>query len=232
MSPQVKGGVPGGGWTGEEGTSGSRGRYAPGPMTLESVGPLMETPRLRLRPCREEDKPAFVSLLNTPGMMAELGGVTTRAAIEALVDRRISDQSRHGFSYWAVELRGTGELVGTCGIRIANNFPGTEVQGMHEAGWRIAEPWWGKGLAREAAEASLAWAWANTPAPRVGAWTTAGNARSWGLMERLGMRRRADLDFVYPAREGGQALPMIVYVLERPGDILAPLSASRHPRPP
>lgn len=180
---------------------------------------MIETPRLILRPCREDDKPTFAAILNTPRMMAELGGVKTREAIDALVDKRIADQARYGFSYWAVELRETGALVGTCGIRIANNYPGLPVQGMYEAGWRIAEHCWGKGFAQEAAEASLAWGWANTPAARIAAWTTAGNQRSWKLMARLGMRRRPDLDFIRSAPETGeQAVQMLVYAIERPPD--------------
>ena len=178
---------------------------------------MIETPRLILRPCREDDKPAFAAVLNTPLMMAELGGPAPPEAIDALVDKRIADQARHGFSYWAVELRETGALIGTCGLRIAGNYPGTPVEGMHETGWRIAEDHWGKGYAREAAAASIAWGWANTPAPLIAAWTTTGNARSWRLMERLGMARRRDLDFVRAGRAKGDApTPLIVYAIERP----------------
>ncbi len=182
-------------------------------MTGHNV--VVETERLILRPCRESDKPAFAKILNTPGMMAHLGGVRPREAIDALVDRRIADQARHGLSYWAVETKDSGELIGTCGIRVADNYPGTPVEGMHEIGWRIAEPYWGRGFAREAAEASLAWAWKNTAAPAVGAWTTAGNRRSLALMERLGMVRREDLDFT-DDRAGSLAERLLVYLIERP----------------
>jgi RimJ/RimL family protein N-acetyltransferase len=170
----------------------------------------IETDRLVLRPCREADKPAFARILNTPAMMAEFGGRRSLADIDALIDKRIADQAKHGHSYWAVELRRCGELIGTCGIRIADSYPGTPVFGMHEMGWRIAETHWGKGLAREAAEAGIAWAWARTRAPSVAAWTTSGNVRSLRLMERLAMARRPDLDFDRPT---GRAL---VHVIERP----------------
>ena len=53
----------------------------------------------------------------------------------------------------------------------------------------------GHGYAREAAEATLNAAFAHFAAPQVIALTVAGNTASWGLMERLGMRRRPDLDF-------------------------------------
>ena len=177
---------------------------------------MIETYRLILRPCRESDKPVFADILNTSAMMRHLGGIHKREAIDALIDKRMADQSKHGMSYWAVELRATGELIGTCGIRIASNYPGAPIFGMHEIGWRIAEAHWGRGYAREAAESSLAWAWQNTTAASVAAWTSADNHRSLALMRRLGMTRRKDLDFVDPrsASEHGQE-PALVYVIER-----------------
>jgi RimJ/RimL family protein N-acetyltransferase len=178
---------------------------------------MIETARLRLRPCRESDKPIFAAILNTPAMMAELGGVRGRAAIDALVDKRIADQARHGFSYWAAELRKTGELIGTCGIRVASNYSGTPVETMHEMGWRIAEAHWGCGYATEAARATLDWAWASLSVTVIAAWTTEGNRASWRVMERLGMVRAPELDFVRPGHAPNDPLAAIrVYTITRP----------------
>lgn len=179
---------------------------------------MIETERLRLRPWDPQDRVAFEALVNTPRMMARLGGLKSPAEIDAMFARRLEDQALHGFCYWAAELRQGGELVGSCGIRIASNYgPEVPVAGMPEIGWRVADAHWGKGYAREAAEASLAWAWGNLDAPAIGAWTTIANTRSWGLMERLGMARRADLDFHHRGYPAGDPLgAMIVYLLERP----------------
>ena len=43
---------------------------------------MIETACLRLRSCRDSDKPVFAAILNTPAMMAELGGVRRPDAIE------------------------------------------------------------------------------------------------------------------------------------------------------
>nr|WP_256731521.1 GNAT family N-acetyltransferase [Sphingomonas sp. dw_22] len=170
-----------------------------------------------MRPWRAEDRPAFEALVNTPVMMAKLGGVRPAKDIDAMFARRLDDQKRYGHCYWATELRDTGALIGSCGIRIASNYGGgAPVAGMPEIGWRVAEAHWGKGLAREAAQASIAWGWTNLDAPAIGAWTTTGNVRSWGLMERLGMARRSDLDFRHHDHAPGDpAGAMIVYLLER-----------------
>ena len=175
---------------------------------------MIETDRLILRPWREEDRVGFAAIINTPTMMADFGGVKDRAGIDRLFDKRVDDEARHGHSFWAVELH-DGELVGSVGIRVAHDYPGLPVENMRELGWRIAERHWGSGLAREAAEAAIGWSWVNTDAPFLAAWTTAGNTRSWGLMERLGMARRPDLDCRDP---DGSCLDetLIVYTLDRP----------------
>ena len=73
------------------------------------------------------------------------------------------------------------------------------------------------GYAKEAAHASLAWGWANLDASRIMAITVPANTASWGLMTRLGMIRRTDLDFGHPSFEPGHPLHRhIVYVAERP----------------
>ncbi|MGV3479027.1 MAG: GNAT family N-acetyltransferase, partial [Sphingobium sp.] len=81
-------------------------------------------------------------------------------------------------------------------------------------GWRLREDAWGQGYAREAAIASIRRAFLVHGAERVVAFTVQGNSASWGLMERLGMVRRADLDFIDPAY-GPDLNPTIVYVTER-----------------
>ena len=177
---------------------------------------MIETPRLILRPWVEADKPAFHDIINTPAMMVHFGGVRPRADIDALIDKLIANQAKDGHTMWAVEHKADRALAGVCGVRISG-YPGTGVSDELEIGWRIAERYWGTGVAREAAEASIAWGWANTDRPRISAWTNAANNRSWGLMLRLGMVRREDLDFDHPLYTVGDPLGrMVVYTIDRP----------------
>ena len=178
---------------------------------------MIETDRLILRPWREEDKPAFNAIINTPAMMTHFGGVRPAADIHALIDRQMEKQAADGHCMWAVETKADGALAGICGLRLGGH-PGTPVDGVHELGWRIAERHWGQGIAREAAEASRDWGWTNTPAKTIAAWTTAANAPSWGLMIRIGLARRPDLDFRHPLYlDSDDPLgDMIVYAVDRP----------------
>jgi len=178
---------------------------------------VIETGRLTLRPWREEDKPAFAATLNTPAIMRWFGGVQSQADVDAYIDRQIAHHKARGYCMWAVETRHDGGLVGVCGLQKAAHYAGTPVDGLLETGWRVAEPHWRRGIAREAAEAALAWGWANTDDATIAAWTTADNVRSWGLMERLGMRRRPDLAFHHPRYAADDANgAMLVYAIERP----------------
>lgn len=99
-------------------------------------------------------------------------------------------------------------------VRSAGYAP---IQGEIEIGWQLDEKAWGQGFAREAALASLTWGWANLACSRIVAITVPANRASWGLMERLGMTRRPDLDFGHPAFAEDHPLHRhIVYVAERP----------------
>ena len=69
---------------------------------------------------------------------------------------------------------------------------------MMEVGWRLREDAWGQGYAKEAAAASLDLAFTRFGADEVIALTVEGNTGSRGLMLRLGMVRREDLDFDSP----------------------------------
>ena len=176
----------------------------------------IETARLTLRPWRAADKPRFRYIINTPAMMIHFGGVAPDAQHDALIDAQVVGEARYGFSMWAVDWRETGGLIGICGLRLAHHAA-SPVAGMLEIGWRIAEPFWRRGIAREAAAASLDWAWVNTRDDQAIAYTNLGNEPSWRLMQRLGMRRRVDLDFRHPRFAGDDPLgAMVVYSLDRP----------------
>lgn len=152
-----------------------------------------ETTRLILRDWRAEDWSVFWEATNTPAVMRWLGGVQDAAARAAGEARIESYRAEHGHTFWVVERKADSALLGFCGLKRSNQPGGP--QGMMEVGWRLREDAWGKGYAKEAATASLALAFDHFGADEVIALTVQGNTGSWGLMRRLGMERRADLDF-------------------------------------
>ncbi|TFI59237.1 N-acetyltransferase [Sphingomonas parva] len=173
---------------------------------------MMETERLRLRNWTMADVEPFVRHTNTPAVMRWLGGVKTPAELEAIVrDRFIRWQETRGRTFWVVERKADDALLGFCGLKVADDA-GSPVEGEHEVGWRLREDAWGQGYAREAATASLDFAFDTLAASRVVALTVDGNRPSWGLMERLGMTRRPELDYDGPAWAEGR---VIVYSIGR-----------------
>lgn len=152
-----------------------------------------ETARLILRDWRDDDWPVFWKVTNTPAVMRWLGGVVDEAGMAAARARLESYRADYGHTFWVVERLADGALLGFCGLKRSNQPGGP--QGMMEVGWRLREDAWGQGYAREAAAASLDLAFDRFGADEVIALTVEGNAPSWGLMRRLGMERRADLDF-------------------------------------
>ncbi len=153
-----------------------------------------ETDRLVLRGWRDEDWSRFFAVTNTPAVMRWLGGVLDDAGMAAQRARVEGCAAQHGHSFWVVERKADGEMLGFCGLKRAD-APGSTVAGMPEIGWRLREDAWGQGYAKEAAIASLDLAFDRFGAEEVVALTIAENTASWGLMERLGMRRRPELDY-------------------------------------
>ena len=173
---------------------------------------MIDTVRLCLRPWTEADIEPFIQHTNTPAVMKWLGGVKSRGYIEDSVrDRFMRWQDEHGHSFWVVERKQDGAFLGFCGLKLADDA-GSPVEGEMEIGWRLREDAWGQGYAKEAAAASLDFAFDRLGVPRVVALTVSGNAPSWGLMERLGMERRSELDYEGPPWAEGT---VIVYRIER-----------------
>ncbi len=151
----------------------------------------MESPRLRLRHWRPDDRAPFAAINAEPEVQRYLAPIT-REGSDAMLDRIEAHFAAHGWGYWALEECRSGALIGLCGMMHvpfeAFFTPAIEI------GWRLSSAWQGKGLAREAAQTVLDDAFGRLRLDRVVSFTVAANTASWGLMERLGMRRIGDFD--------------------------------------
>jgi RimJ/RimL family protein N-acetyltransferase len=157
---------------------------------------LLETGRLVLRDWRDDDFAALHALCTCPQVMATIGPLHDEDATRRLLSRLMERSARDGHTFWAMERRDDDRVIGFCGV---SRGPVPPIEGVLEIGWRMAADCWGKSYAREAAEATLGWIAENRPGEPVCAITSVGNVRSRGLMERLGMRRDAGMDFDHPS---------------------------------
>lgn len=177
-----------------------------------------ETERLVLRDWRDADWPRFWQLTNTPAVMRWLGDEADEATRAAARERLEGYRRDHGHTFWLLERKDdaghlSGEMLGFCGLK-RSNVEGETVFGMMEVGWRLREDAWGHGYAKEAAIASLDLGFGRFGGDEIVALTVVGNTASWGLMERLGMQRRADLDFEDP-RWPQHLNPTLVWAITR-----------------
>ena len=173
---------------------------------------IATTDRLTLRDWLPADRATFMHHLNSPAVMRWLGGVQDDATYTSAFDRLDGYTRDYGHTFWIVERTADGELLGFCGLKRVNSV-GAKNPGDMEVGWRFREDSWGQGFAKEAAIASLDLAFGRFAAPHVVAFTVAGNKGSWGLMERIGMSRRPDLDYEDP-RFGPDLNPTITYAID------------------
>lgn len=174
---------------------------------------VLETPRLILRQIRKDDLDPHMALLNTPGVMEHLGGVQPRDVIAEKHAASRASFADEGFGFMMMEECDTGEIVGHCGLRRVAH-PSAPNPGDHEIGWLVREDCWRQGYAYEAMRAVVDWGFAVHAAPHILALTCHANVGSWGLMEKLGMERRADLDFNDPTLPPEDS-PTIQYAITR-----------------
>ena len=172
-----------------------------------------ETERLILREWADSDEQRFYQVMNTPAVMRHLGGLQTPEQWNAAFTRIRGYMQDFGHTFWIVEEKATGELLGFCGLKRVNAPGAGDLTGTPEIGWRLRESAWGRGIAKEAAIASLDLGFERFGYGRIIAMTIPANSGSWGLMQRLGMVRREELDFT-DERFGPEVNPQIVYSMD------------------
>jgi RimJ/RimL family protein N-acetyltransferase len=121
---------------------------------------------------------------------------------------------RDGFGLLAIERKSDGALLGDVGIcpvdmPIRGNPP-------VEIGWLLGKEFWGNGYAPEAALAWIRYAFTTLDLPEIVAWTAVQNTPSQRVMQKIGMTRHPEDDFLHPKIPDGHPLrPHVLYRLSR-----------------
>ena len=171
----------------------------------------LDTPRLRLRVWREEDREPFAALNQDPRVMEHFPGLIPRERSDASIDAGLSDFASRGWGNWAVERRDTGEFIGFTGLSIPKRQ--FDFSPCVEIGWRLAHAHWGFGFATEAARAALAAGFERIGLQEIVSMTALTNLRSQAVMRRIGLVDTG-LNFDHPGvPEGHRVRPHCLFKL-------------------
>jgi RimJ/RimL family protein N-acetyltransferase len=174
---------------------------------------VLETERLVFRRERPGDLEVWLEHMNTAQVTEMVGGAQSPEKVAESFAKMAADADGP-LAFYFLARKADGLLVGKAGLsRIETAVAPDELRGAVQVGWTLRADCWGRGYAREAAQAALSLAFARLALPRLYAQTSERNTASWGLMERLGMKRRADLDYPdadYPPEDN----PTMVYSLD------------------
>jgi RimJ/RimL family protein N-acetyltransferase len=80
--------------------------------------PMLTTPRLRLRPWRDDDLPVFAAMNADPRVMEFMPNLLDRAESDASATRIREGILRDGYGLWAVEGIGVVDFAGYTGLSV------------------------------------------------------------------------------------------------------------------
>lgn len=147
---------------------------------------LLETGRLSLRTPLLSDHAFFTRLYGNPRVMQHIpptkGPLSAREA-EKRLHGLIRHWKEHGYGMFVVEMKASALPIGYCGLRWL------EEAGEIELGYIIDEPYWGMGIASEAARACVGYAADSLTADTLVSLTHPANTASQHLLSKLGFRR-------------------------------------------
>lgn len=170
----------------------------------------LRTQRLELVPFEREHVSFLHRLWTDPDVRRFLWDDRVIGADEAaeVVESSLRSFEEHGFGMWVVRLLPSRDPVGFCGLRHFGEPP-QDVEILYG----LLPDRWGAGLATEAAEAVLRFAFARG-LPRVLAGADPPNAASFGVMQRLGM--------TYDGTRVINGLEAVYYALAAPDALILP----------
>ena len=175
---------------------------------------MIETPRLILRNWVESDRQPFRQMNADARVMRYFPKLMTPEESDAGMSRLQAHADRHGFTFWAADLRESGEFIGFIGL--AHTPFEAHFTPCVEIGWRLRPEFWNRGLATEGARACVDHAFHQLALAEIVAFTAVENCPSRRVMEKLGMTHNPADDFDHPrCPEGHQLRRHVLYRLKQ-----------------
>lgn len=151
--------------------------------------PVVMTPRLILRAHNESDLDASAAMWADPMVTRYIGGKpSTRDQTWSRILGYAGLWSMLGFGYWAIFNREDDAFIGEVGFADFKRSVSTRFDMTPEMGWVLASTAHGKGYAREATAAALAWALGHLQHSKMVCMITPENVRSVRIAVQLGFQ--------------------------------------------
>ena len=157
---------------------------------LFSAFPNLETPRLNLRQIQVTDAQAILDMRQNENVNRYIARDPMLSISEAneLVDKTNELFTKMEAIGWAGVHKGSGEMIGTCGIiRIDHHHLRAEIGG------EMSAHYWGKKLALEASEKIVEFGFDQLQLHALESWMFAENRGAIAIMKALGFEKEAHL---------------------------------------
>lgn len=156
-------------------------------MEIYRTGP--ETARLEHRAFHPDDATAFYALNGNPQVMRYTGEPLLGSldeAREAITRHR--DFETYGYGRWACVLKSSQAVIGFCGLKYLPELDEVDL------GYRFLPQYWGQGLATEACQASIEFAFGVLKLEQVIGLVLPENAASIRVLEKVGMSYEGEFE--------------------------------------
>ncbi|AFZ35804.1 GCN5-related N-acetyltransferase [Stanieria cyanosphaera PCC 7437] len=145
----------------------------------------LETQRLILRDFQQNDVDQLARIFANPQVMQfSPTGILSALETKEKVDSFITSYKTLGFGKWAIVFKETKELIGYCGIAVEQ----IDKVPKREIGYRLDPNFWGKGLAIEAASATVQYGFEQLKFAYILGIVEQANTTSVRVLKKLGMR--------------------------------------------
>jgi ribosomal-protein-alanine N-acetyltransferase len=144
--------------------------------------PRLETERLILRELTLDDaEDAFQNFSDEEVTKYLMEPYTSLEQAEKIIKAFLAEYEEGTGATWAIDLRKSGEYLGTCSLELKPGFRG-------EFGFDLARAHWGQGYMAEALEAIIQFAFGELNLSKVEAHTLLLNSRAIHLLKGLNFR--------------------------------------------
>ena len=160
---------------------------------LERHLPVLRTPRLVLRPLRQEDDPSLVEIFSDPRALETWFRPPFTTLEQAREYRGTLHEGfrRRSLFIWGIFAGHDEGEAPLAGVAILTRW--SAIHRRIDLGYYLASPFWGRGYATEAARALLAFSFDSLGIHRVEAEVVPGNDASVRVLERAGFVHEATL---------------------------------------